>query len=312
MLHPLIPVFVVALLGGSGGGPEIVNAHGTYGHLGAPRPKGVGMLPGDVAHVTFEIKGLKADKNGKVKYSIAIVIHDAAGKVVFEQKPYKAHAQHFFGGDTIQAAARIDVPLDIKAGPIDWKVTVTDRTTEKSTELKGQGKILPPDFGLVQVGTFADAEDRVPTPPVGVVGGQLYLSFGVVGFARQGQAARHQGQPAHPRRQGPADHCQSADRPGQGRHCCGRSRRAAAVRPESRPRRPLYARAVRPGHGQRQNCLRFLPSPHPIKRVTHLGGKRRSFTPLPYLASAAQPISSRRPDLPLLPILPCMRALRRR
>jgi hypothetical protein len=182
MSHLLAPVFL-ALISGQADGPQIVNAHGTYGHLGAPRPK-AGILPGDVAHVSFDIKGLAADKNGKVAYSIAIVITDGAGKVIFEQKPYNAQAQHFFGGDTIPAAARIAIPGDQKPGPVYWKVTVMDRTTKRSSELKGEGKILPPDFGLVRIGTFADGEDRVPMPPIGVVGGQMYLGFGVIGFAR--------------------------------------------------------------------------------------------------------------------------------
>lgn len=183
MSHLLVPVFVVALLGGQSAGPQIVNPHLTYGHLGAPRPK-TGVLPGDVAHVSFDIKGLTTDKSGKVAYSIAIVITDSAGKVMFEQKPYNAQAQHFFGGDTIPAAARIEVPFDQPPGPVHWKVTVTDRAAKRSTELKGEGKVLPPDFGLVRVGTFADADERVPLSPVGVVGGQMYLSFGVIGFAR--------------------------------------------------------------------------------------------------------------------------------
>jgi hypothetical protein len=180
----LLVAVSAALLGGEPAAPELVNVHPTYGYLGAPRPKGPGMLPGDVGHFSFDIKNLKADKNGKVAYSIAIVITDAAGKVVFEQKPYKAVAQHFFGGDTIPGAARVAVPLDAKPGPLSWKVTITDRTTNKSTELTGKGAILPPEFGLIQVGTFADAEERVPMPPVGTVGSHLFVSFAVTGFTR--------------------------------------------------------------------------------------------------------------------------------
>jgi hypothetical protein len=184
MSHSLLSVLALALLGGQADAPEIVNPHATYGYLGAPRPKGEGILPGDVAHVSFEIKNLKADGTGRVAYSIAIVITDDGGKVVYEQKPQNAVAQHFFGGTTLRAVAHIDLPLDAKAGPRHWKVTVTDRTTGKSTSLEGKGKVLAPDFGLVRIGTYADVEDKVPTPPVGVVGGNLYLSFGVVGFGR--------------------------------------------------------------------------------------------------------------------------------
>ena len=61
----------------------------------------------------------------------------------------------------------------VAAEELDWAVP-----------LDGVGKILPADFGLVQVGTFADAEARVPVPPVGVMGGTLYVNFGTIGFQR--------------------------------------------------------------------------------------------------------------------------------
>jgi hypothetical protein len=180
----MLALTLLAGQGGQAGGPEIVNPHGSYGYLGAPRPKGKGYLPGDVAHFSFEIKNLKTDANGRVSYSIAIVITDDSGKVFFEQKPYNSFAQTYFGGTSLPAAARIEIPLDTKPSTMHWKVTVTDRTTGKSTFQEGTGAVLPPDFGLVQIGTFSDAEGKAPMAPVGVVGGQLYLGFGVVGFAR--------------------------------------------------------------------------------------------------------------------------------
>jgi hypothetical protein len=179
-----VPVIVAALLGGGQAAPEISDPHLTYGHLGAPRPKGEGIMPGDIAYLSFAIKNLKTDDAGKIKYSIAIVITDDKGKVIFEQKPVKAFAQHFFGGGSVPAAAQIAVPLETKPGPVHWKITVKDGTTDKSTELKGTGKVLPLDFGLVHVGTYADVEEHVPVPPIGVVGSNIYLGFGVLGYGR--------------------------------------------------------------------------------------------------------------------------------
>jgi hypothetical protein len=163
---------------------EIADLRPTYGHLGAPRPKGGGILPGDVAHFTFGIKNLKLDASGLAKYSVAIEVRDASGKLVYEQKPFNTIAQNVFGGDTIPNSASVSIPLTQPAGELNWKLTVKDRATDKSVELKGAGKVLPADFGLVQVGTFADAESRVPVAPVGVVGGTLYLNFSAVGFGR--------------------------------------------------------------------------------------------------------------------------------
>ena len=78
---------------------EIANPRSTYGFLGAPRPKD-GVLPGDTAHFTFEIKNLRLDASSKASYSIAIEIRDEQGKVFFEQKPYNSVAQNFLGGSS--------------------------------------------------------------------------------------------------------------------------------------------------------------------------------------------------------------------
>jgi len=162
---------------------EIVEPRATYGHLGAVRPKGAGMLPGDIGFFTFGIKNLKLDDNGLAKYSVGIEVRDSAGKLFFEQKPFNTIAQNVFGGDTIPNSATISVPLNQPPTDLTWKITVKDRNTDKSVEHKGEGKILPADFGLVRVATFADAESRVPIAPVGVVGGTIYLNFSAVGFA---------------------------------------------------------------------------------------------------------------------------------
>jgi hypothetical protein len=178
-----IPCIVMLLPAAQDGSLELVNPRTTYGYLGAPRPK-EGMLPGDTAHFTFEIKNLKLDEAGKAFYSIAIEIRDADGKLFFEQKPYNAVARNFFGGATLPCSAHVDVPYDAKPGVVDWKVTVQDRTTKKSATLAGKGKILPADFGIARVGLFADADTRVPMSAVGVVGDSAYLHFSTVGFAR--------------------------------------------------------------------------------------------------------------------------------
>lgn len=163
---------------------ELSNPRATYGHLGATRPKGAGVLPGDTNHFTFEIKNLKLDGDGKASYSIAIEIRDAAGKIFYEQKPYNAVAQNYLGGNALPCAAHIQIPLDAKPGAVDWKVTIKDRHSKQSVVATGTGKILAADFGLVQVGLFADIDGRAPISAVAVVGDSAYLQFSTVSFAR--------------------------------------------------------------------------------------------------------------------------------
>jgi hypothetical protein len=182
MLHVmLLGLFLPAQ---ADGGPEIADLRPTYGHLGAVRPKGAGMLPGDVASFTFNIKNLSFDKQNKAQYSVGIEVKNAKGKVVYEQKPFNSVAQSMFGGNSLPSSAQVSVPLDSEAGPVSWKVTVKDRATGKSTETSGVGNVLEPKFGIIRVGTYADAEAKVAVAPVGVVGGTLFLDFAAAHFAR--------------------------------------------------------------------------------------------------------------------------------
>ncbi len=179
-----LPCVILCLVGGQESPLEVTNPRTTFGYLGAVRPKGAGMLPGDTAHFAFEIKNLKLDANGKAAYSIAIEIRDEKGKLFFEQKPYNAVAQNYLGGNSLPCAAHVEVPLDAKPGVVEWKVTIKDRTTKQSAVVTGKGRILPADFGLVHIGLFADVDHRAPLSAVVVVGDSAYLQFAAVGFAR--------------------------------------------------------------------------------------------------------------------------------
>ena len=163
---------------------EISNVRATYGHLGAIRPLGKGILPGDVAHFTFDIKNLKHDDKGQVAYSSAIEIRDADGNLFYKQEPYNAVAQNFFGGSSLPCSARLEIPLDAKPGAYSWKVTIQDRLAQTSVTTTGKGQVHEPGFGIVRVGTYADAEGKAPVHPIGVVGSTLYVNFSMVGFAR--------------------------------------------------------------------------------------------------------------------------------
>jgi hypothetical protein len=180
-----LPCVVLCLAGAQEQKLEIDNARLTYGHLGALRPKGGGSLPGDTAHFSFEIKNLKLDDSGKASYSIAIEIRDEAGKLLYEQRPYNSVAQNFFGGNSLPCSAHVEIPFDSKPGAVDWKVTVVDRTTRQTASVTGKGKVRAADFGIIQVGLFADAEFRTPMSAVGVVGDSAYLQFSAVGFGRE-------------------------------------------------------------------------------------------------------------------------------
>jgi len=179
----LIPWLALSL-GGGDGKLELLNVRATYGHLGAKRSAAGGIMPGDIAYFSFDIKNLKTDKSGQASYSIAVEVRDAKGELLYELKPQNFVARNFFGGNLLPCSSFLDIPPDAKPGVVAWKIIVKDRMSGAEASLDGQGKVMPKDFGLVQVGTFADAAGRVPVAPVGVVGGNLYVHFAAVGFGR--------------------------------------------------------------------------------------------------------------------------------
>jgi len=182
---PLCLLFVAQGAGEPASGKlEIVNVRGTYGYLGAKRPA-TGVLPGEVLHFSFDVKNLKLDANGRASYSIGIEIFDDKGELVHRQNPQISAAVSNFGGNVLPCSSHMQIPLDAKPGVVKWKVTVTDNAAKQKATLSGAGKTLAPDFGIIQVGTFADREGKAPAPPVGVVGSHLYVHFAAVNFGRK-------------------------------------------------------------------------------------------------------------------------------
>ncbi len=165
---------------------EIANARATYGYLGAKHPASEGRLPGDIIFFTFDIKNMKLDDAGRASYSLLVEVTDDKGLLIFKQGPTNAIAQNYLGGDSLPCSAHLEIPIDSVPGIHHFKVTVTDRHRETNNKISYEktGKILPPNFGLVRVGAFADRETKVPAAAVGVVGETVYLSFAPVGFAR--------------------------------------------------------------------------------------------------------------------------------
>jgi len=174
-------------LGAQEGKLEITNPRATFGHLGAVRPKGKGILPGDVASFTFDIQNLKFGADGKASYSVAIEVRNGEGELFFKQAPFNSVAQNFFGGNSLPCSAQVEIPLTAKPGTYSWRVTIHDRLANQDAVATGTGQVLPADFGIVRLGTYADSEGKVPVPPVGVVGSTLYVNFAAVGFARGGK-----------------------------------------------------------------------------------------------------------------------------
>jgi hypothetical protein len=175
-------VAALSLAPGQAGKLTLTNARPTYGLLGAPRAD-TKLLPGDSFTLSFDIEGIKSDAEGKVKYSIAMEVTDAAGKVQFKQDPRDLEVTNSLGGSTMPAAATLQIGLDQKPGKYNVKVTVTDLATKASESLTGSYEVLQPAFGLVRPTITHDSEGQHPAPIVSV-GQSVWINFAAVGFDR--------------------------------------------------------------------------------------------------------------------------------
>src|SRR3954453_351339 len=65
---------------------QLTNVRLTVGELG-PTRKESKLLPGDILFVAFDIDGLNIPPEGTAKYTMAMEVSDAAGKLIFRQDP---------------------------------------------------------------------------------------------------------------------------------------------------------------------------------------------------------------------------------
>jgi hypothetical protein len=160
----------------------ISHIHPTHGILGPTRTDKK-FAPGDTLDICFVLEGLATDAAGKSRYSTAIEIVGADGKVIHRQPGKPQEITHALGGNQVPAFAHLDIGLNQPPGEFTVKLVVTDLTSGKSKTLEHKGEIQPKGFGLVRVVTSADAAATVPSGLLGP-GQSLFVHAFVVGFER--------------------------------------------------------------------------------------------------------------------------------
>lgn len=166
------------------GSLNLTNIRTTYGELGAPRTDNK-YLPSDLFFVAFDIEGIAVNPEGKVSYSMSMVVTDKAGKEVFKpERPSERDEQLPLGGNRLPARAFVMLKPDQEPGTYTCKVTVTDRTSKATKTLEKPFEVVPKAFGIVFLYTSSDPDGNVPAPTTGVVGQNLFIQFQLVGFGR--------------------------------------------------------------------------------------------------------------------------------
>lgn len=154
----------------------------THGLLG-PRRENDKLHPGDMLFVCFDIEGITADDDGKVRYSTAIEISNSAGKVLFKQKPQDAETTVSLGGNRVPAFAFFSVGLDSPAGEYGFKIHVKDLASGKEKSVSRTVTVLPKDFALVRASVTSDVDGQYPAPSLGC-GQGVWVHCSAVGFER--------------------------------------------------------------------------------------------------------------------------------
>lgn len=162
---------------------KLTNVRSTYGELGGPRPDGK-LFPGDILFLGFDIENIAIAPDGKVNYTMAMEVVDKANKPVFKQEPATKTEYVPLGGTKLPARAFITIGLDQEPGAYTLKMTVTDNATKASQTLAKGFEVEKLQFAIVQVLPCLDQKGELPAPTVGVVGQQVFVFLGAVGFGR--------------------------------------------------------------------------------------------------------------------------------
>jgi hypothetical protein len=177
----------IALLTVLGAAPDqsglsLTHVRSTHGLLG-PERRNDTLAPGDNLFLCFDINGIRVGPDGKVRYSMAIELRDASGKVVFRQEAKEQEARASLGGDSMPAYAHLSVGLDTPPGDYQMKIVVKDLASEQEQSLSHTLKVLPKAFALVRTTVTLDPEAHYPAA-VFACGQGVWVQASAVGFAR--------------------------------------------------------------------------------------------------------------------------------
>jgi hypothetical protein len=177
-------IALLTVLGAAPGdsGLSLTHVRSTHGLLG-PQRRDETLAPGENFFLSFDINGIRVDPEGKVRYSMAIELSDASGKVMFRQQAKEQEARASLGGDSVPAYAHLSVGLDTPPGEYRMKVVVKDLATGQEQSLNRNVKVLPKDFALVRTTVALDPNAEF-TAAVFARGQGVWVHTSAVGFAR--------------------------------------------------------------------------------------------------------------------------------
>lgn len=166
------------------GGLSLTNDRITFGGVYGPTRPSNRFLPGDAFFLVFDIEGLRADSQGRVEYTMSMVVTDTqTSKIIFEDKPSERQALLPLGASKLPAYGTLLIGLDLR-GKYSCKMTVTDKATNVGKSLEREFEVGQPGFGIVCFHTTYDENADQPAPMTGIAGQTIFMHFVTVGFTR--------------------------------------------------------------------------------------------------------------------------------
>jgi len=162
---------------------KLSNPRTTYGFLGPVRGSDK-YLPGDMMFLAYDITGMSVNKEGRIKYSLAMQLNDSTGKKIFGQVPQVIEAANSLGGTTLVGFSFAELGGAQPPGKYKMVVTVRDENRKKSAEISQDFEILKKDFGIGRLDLFYDERGTVNAPRTFVAGQSAWIQFITMGFDR--------------------------------------------------------------------------------------------------------------------------------
>lgn len=158
----------------------------TYGPHGPQRSDlktPLKSYPGDDVSFHFAVHGLNTDDDGNVKAEIVTRLQDADGKVlVNDHAPIKGLLP--LGGKQMVGTSTVKFSPELPQGDYTYTITVVDELANQKSSCDCKIKMLKPEFCMVGLHFFLDAEGKVSAPGTLAAGQALHFRFQAVGFDR--------------------------------------------------------------------------------------------------------------------------------
>lgn len=161
----------------------ITKIEASHGRTGPVR-QSLEYYQGDQVFFRFVVSGAQMDKAGDLNVEISLVLVDAAGNKVFDNRtPLKGTLA--LGGGTFLGEAQVDLGPNLTPGNYTLTVGIKDCLSKETASFERQFACKPAELAIIAVRFFHDAAGKAPAPVGGTLGQTLFFQHKAIGFDRR-------------------------------------------------------------------------------------------------------------------------------